>query len=133
MILLDTHVLVWLTEGMPELGRWARRDADAALVAGQLAVSAITFWEVAMLSEKGRLRMRQPLRAWRSDLLEAGLVELPVTGQVGIEAADLDGLHQDPADRLIVATAALGRAILLTADERLLGWNGPLRVQDARR
>jgi len=133
VIVLDTHVLVWLTEGRAELGRRARRQADAALAAGKLAASAITFWEIAMLHEKGRLRLRQPLAAWRSELLDAGLLELAITGDIGIEAAGLPGLHPDPADRLIIATASIKRATLLTADERILSWSGPLYTQDARR
>jgi len=132
VILLDTHTLVWLTEGHHELGRRAREAADAALVAGRLTVSAITFWEIAMLHEKGRLRLRQPLPAWRSELLDAGLVEIPVTGEIGIAAATLPDFHPDPADRLIAATASIRRAKLITADERVLEWDGPLLSQDAR-
>lgn len=132
MILLDTHVLVWLTQGSSEMGAGAREAADQALAREQLAVSAITFWEIAMLHRKQRLRIVQPLAAFRRDLLALGVVELPVTGEIGIEAAMLRDLHPDPADRIIVATASLNRAALLTADQRILEWRGPLRSSDAR-
>lgn len=132
MILLDTHVLVWLTEGMTDLGVQARTKADDALARGGLAVAAISFWEIAMLIQKGRLRMRQPLQAWRADLLEAGLVEVTLTGGASVAAAEFVGLHSDPADRLIIATASLTRAQLMTADRRILGWDGPLNCLDAR-
>jgi PIN domain nuclease of toxin-antitoxin system len=133
VILLDTHTLVWLAEGHADLGRAARAAADEALEEGALAVSAISFWEIAMLHVKGRIRLVQPLEAWRKEVLELGVSEIPVTGDIGIAAATLDGFYADPADRIIVATASLRRATLLTADERILAWKGPLRSRDARR
>jgi PIN domain nuclease of toxin-antitoxin system len=132
MLLLDTHALVWLDQDDASLGKRGRRAADRALVRGELVVSAISFWEVAMLSAKGRLQMDIPVGAWRRDLLEAGLVEVPVDGEIGIAASELDALHADPADRMIVATVRLRGGMLLTADERLLAWGGKLRRQDAR-
>jgi len=64
---------------------------------------------------------------------KAILAEWPLSGAIGIGAVDLDGLHADPADRWIVATALDLGAELLTADERLLAWKGPLCCVDARR
>ncbi len=133
MILLDTHALIWLAEGLADLGPEARHAADDALAEDTLAVSAISFWEIAMLADKGRLRAVQPLPAWRRELLDSGLTEIPVTGEVGLEAVALPDLHPDPVDRIIVASASLHRATLLTADRRLLDWAGPLRRIDARR
>ena len=98
MIVLDTHVLVWLTEGGDQLGPHARDLADEALGHGRLWVSAISFWEVGMLHIKGRVRMRQPLSAWRRELLDVGLTELQVTGDIGITAVELREFHPDPAD-----------------------------------
>ena len=132
MILLDTHVLVWLTQGSSEMGAAARETANQALAGDQLAVSGISFWEIAMLHRKQRLRIMQPLGAFRRDVLNLGVVELPVTGEIGIEAAMLDGIHSDPADRIIVATASLTRSTLVTADQRILEWRGPLHSIDAR-
>jgi len=130
--LLDTHALVWLTEGSLRLGAEARRRADAALGEDQLAVSAISFWEIGMLQAKERLQLRQPAGAWRADLLDLGLRELAVDGGIAIAAATLPAFHQDPADRIIVATASLAAATLVTADERILEWAGALRTHDAR-
>ncbi len=132
MILLDTHVLIWLAEGRPELGAEARRRADAALAGGKLAASAITFWEVAMLHVRGRIHLRLPVEAWRWRLLQLGLNEIPVTGEEAIAATSLESFHADPADRLILATACLHRAALLTADQRILGWPGAIARHDAR-
>jgi len=132
VILLDTHVLVWLTQGSSEMGAAARETANQALAGDQLAVSGISFWEIAMLHRKQRLRIMQPLGAFRRDVLNLGVVELPVTGEIGIEAVMLDDLHSDPADRIIVATASLTRSTLVTADQRILEWRGPLHSIDAR-
>ena len=57
MILLDTHVLLWLRLGERELGARARVEIDRAWQSGEVAVSAISFWEVAMLKAKGRIRL----------------------------------------------------------------------------
>ena len=132
MILLDTHALIWLDEGNPRLGVEARRRIDGALADDALAVSAITFWECAMLRAKGRIVLGMEMARWRAELLGYGLMELPVSGDLGIAAAELPSFHGDPADRLIVATAIRESALLVTADERILGWDGSVARCDAR-
>ena len=131
MILLDTHVLVWLSEASPRLGSNATEQIDAAFQADKLAVSAISFWEVAMLVSKGRIRMDMDLSVWRNDLLEQGVIELPVTGEISIKAAGLESFHGDPADRLIAATALQHSLTMLTADEKLLSCKLPMKRQNA--
>ena len=125
MILLDTHVLVWLLSDNRRLGKQAREAVDRSWARGEAAVSAITFWEVAMLQNGGRLSLLADIGPWRTSLLEEGLVEIAVDGEVGIRAGLLQDLHGDPADRLIVATALEGHQ-LVTADHRLLEWPGRL-------
>ncbi|CAG7856669.1 hypothetical protein MCAMS1_01240 [biofilm metagenome] len=131
LTVLDTHALVWLDQDDVNLGAKARSYADQALQQGHLAVSAITFWEVAMLIAKNRITMTLPVGAWRRELLQKGLVELPVDGEIGIKAAGLD-LHGDPADRMIVASCQQKGAMLVTADLPLLEWHGTLERHDAR-
>lgn len=125
MILLDTHVLIWLRQGSRRLGAVARRETEQAWRAGEAAVSAISFWEVALLHERGRMTLSRDIPSWRLQVLQAGLREIPVDGEIGIRAWNLDDFHRDPADRLIVATA-LGGHRLVTADRRILEWPGPL-------
>lgn len=125
MILLDTHVLVWLLSEDRRLGKQTRQVIDRSWAAGEAAVSAVTFWEVAMLHDKGRLALLTDIGLWRLSLLDEGLVEIAVDGEVGIRAGLLPNLHGDPADRLIVATALQGYQ-LVTADHRLLQWPGHL-------
>ncbi len=133
MIVLDTHALLWLDQNSDRLGVQARRRTESALEEGAVAVSAISFWEVAMLEAKGRINTDLDLARWREELLNSGLLEFPIDGATGIHATQLQGLQGDPADRIILATAIRKGAALLTADERLLTWSGTLERYDARR
>ena len=130
MILLDTQVSVWTRFGDRRLGKRTRREIDDAVRDANVAVSAISFWEIAMLHEKRRLTLLHDVAAWRDALLRDGLIEVPVDGAIGIRANELADFHADPADRLIVATALSGHR-LVTADRRILDWSGNLDRLDA--
>lgn len=69
MILLDTHVVLWLRYGDARLGRNARAEIDLAWESDQLGLSAITFWELAMLREKGRISFPENVGLWRQEQL----------------------------------------------------------------
>lgn len=101
---------------------------------GEAAVAAITFWEIAMRREKSQLDLDANLdiQAWRTWLLNSGLNEIPLDGEIGIRAGLLPDLHGDPADRIIVATALAGHT-LVTSDRQILDWSGQLDRIDARR
>lgn len=131
MILLDTHVLLWFRLGLRRMGPRCRELLSLGLQEGTLAASAFSFWEIALLHDKGRMNLLQDVRAWRSQLLRDGLTEIPVNGDIAIRANRLQGFHADPADRIIVATA-LGGHSLITADNRILKWSGQLSRVDAR-
>ena len=133
MIILDTHALIWLDCDDPALGAHCRTLIETSWRKGGVAVSAISWWECAMLAQRGRIQLPVPIERWRSDWLEAGVVEVPIDGRVALASAELEGLHRDPADRFIVATAKSREATLVTADERLLGWPGTVARHDARR
>ena len=131
VMLLDTHVLVWLDEGSDKLGKQARHAIERAFEDDALAVCAISFWELAMLQQRGRIDL-PPLGPWREELLDMGLREVAVDGKIGLAAAGLHDFHPDPADRLIVATAIARAATLVTADARILDWQAELARVDAR-
>lgn len=132
MIVLDTHVLAWADNDERKLGRKARALINRLWPRGEVAACAMSFWEVGLLQARGRIELPGGVDEWREQLLGAGLVELPVDGNVGIRAVHLGGLSPDPADRLIVAAALLHDAALVSADERLLAWNHPMVRHDAR-
>ena len=131
MILLDTHAALWLRSGDDRLGQVARAEIQEAWESDEVALSAISFWEMAMLRDKGRIGYPEEIGRWRREQLDQGLIEIPVDGEIGIRAASLPDFHADPADRIIVATA-LGSHRLATADTRILTWSGSLDRLDAR-
>jgi PIN domain nuclease of toxin-antitoxin system len=133
VIVLDTHVLLWAVSDDRKLGRKTRATIDRRWANGELAVPAIAFWEIGLLEARGRVKLPAPAREWRNVVLAAGAIELPLDGNVALRALDLAGLHDDPADRFIVATAVAHEATLITADERLLAWQHSLERQDARK
>ena len=133
MIVLDTHVLVWADSGDRKLGRKARALMDRLWASGKVAVPAIVFWEVGLLQARQRLDLPTSVREWRDAVLAAGAVELPLDGAIAVRALELSGLHDDPADRFIVATALVHGAGLMTADERLLDWRHSMERVDARK
>jgi PIN domain nuclease of toxin-antitoxin system len=131
MILLDTHILIWLDQGNTSLGSQTRETIDRALQSNLLAVSAITFWEASMLQRKGRIQLPEA-QGWRIALLSMGLIEIPIDGKIGIYSNNLAEFHPDPADRFIVASAIQHNATLVTADQRILDWSGSLMRLDGR-
>ena len=97
-------------EDHPSLGPRTTRLTDAALRRDEVFVAAISFWEIAMLLAGARLRMELSPMAFRRKVLEQGVREIPLTGAIGVAAAELPAFHDDPADRMIVATALSGRS-----------------------
>jgi len=120
--LLDTHALVWWVDDPTRLSTRQRREINRAGRAGELWVSEITFWEIAALIERGRLRLAMEIDAW----LEAAAAE-PLVRRCGISpviAREIVALSVtrdwDPADRIIVATARVLGARVVTSDERII-------------
>jgi len=133
VILLDTHAAIWILRNDAALGKKARDVAVAAADDGQLAISAISFWEIALLIAKGRLRSLDDPSETRALMIRAGIREIPLTGEIAILAVQLDALHGDPADRFIAATAITHDATLMTADETLLNWRSKVRRLNAEK
>jgi PIN domain nuclease of toxin-antitoxin system len=130
VILLDTHAAIWFTTDSG-LGKRSQAIADEALADDRLAISAVSFWEIAMLVAKRRLRSLDSAIELREQILNSGVNEVSLTGDIAILAGNLEGLHGDPADRFILATAIAHDATLLTADATLLKWKNKVRRFDA--
>lgn len=120
-LLLDTHALLWLMEGVSLLSRAARKLAEEAAKDGVLRVSAISLWEIATLESKGRISFDRDCQTWIDEMLAApGLHLVPLSPEIAVQSTRLPGaVHGDPADRILIATARVLNATLLTADVKI--------------
>ena len=86
------------------------------------ALSAISVWEVALKARKGKINLRLPADEWLDLALKRSLVAvLPVDAAIARAANTLpDVFHEDPADRIVVATARVHNLTLVTSDEKIL-------------
>jgi PIN domain nuclease of toxin-antitoxin system len=134
LILLDTHVLVWFLQGDLQLGSKSREQIEAALQNEGIGVSAISFWEIAMLVGKKRIRLGRSTVEWvRRALALDGVELLPLEPPIAITAGELPGLQGDLADRILIATARIRRFPLMTSDRQILAYAkaGRIRAIDA--
>jgi PIN domain nuclease of toxin-antitoxin system len=119
--LLDTHVLLWWLGAPDRLSAEQRSAVEGAGPERPLLVSGISLWEIAMLAELGRIELEMPLRDWLEAATAAPLVQLTaITPAIAAEVAALPAsFHRDPADRMLVATARVLQATLVTSDRRI--------------
>jgi PIN domain nuclease of toxin-antitoxin system len=118
VLLLDTHVWIWLVDRPSRLSPMARAAIEAN---PRLGVAAISAWEVGMLCRHGRIELDRPIAAWLIQALgPSGIADVPLTAAVALAAAMLpETFPRDPADRLIYATARAHGAPLVTKDAAL--------------
>jgi PIN domain nuclease of toxin-antitoxin system len=124
LILLDTHVWLWLVAGSADLSTEARLAINEAAASGTLRIAAISLWEIALLASRGRIVLGKSIGLWLEEALAApGPAIDPLSPQIAVESYALpDVFHRDPADRLIVATARVANATLMTRDQRILDY-----------
>lgn len=120
MILVDTHVVVWLAFDQDQISKKARAAIDNARRNGDgLAISDITLLELATLASKGRIQLDISLESFLQEV-EARFVALPISGRACVRAIGLPAAYpKDPADRIIGATALVEGLSLLTADREI--------------
>jgi PIN domain nuclease of toxin-antitoxin system len=120
VILVDTHIVVWLAFDQSQLSKNARAAIDDARQNGDgLAISEITLLELAALSSKGRIRLTLSLESFLHEV-EARFIVLPISGRACVRALGLPAAYpKDPADRIIGATALVEGLSLLTADRAI--------------
>jgi PIN domain nuclease of toxin-antitoxin system len=120
VILLDTHFVVWLAFDHDQISRKAKASIDDARKSGDgLAICDITLFELAMLANKGRIRLDISLESFLREV-EARFVVLPITSRACVQAIGLPADYpKDPVDRIIGATALVEGLTLLTADRAI--------------
>lgn len=122
-LLLDTHVWIWLNEGVAKLPAEMRRQIDRAGAWGGVLVSVMSVWEVSLLHAKRRLRLNRELRTWVRQALAPPIRIADMTPEIAMECHYLPvWLHSDPADRVLVATARQEGLTLLTRDRTILDY-----------
>ena len=121
MILVDTHVVVWLAFDQAQFSQKARAAIDdARRNSDGLAISDITLLELATLASKGRIRLNISLESFLREI-EARFTILPISGRACVRALGLPAAYpKDPADRIIAGTALVEGLSLLTADRAIL-------------
>ena len=125
MIVLDTHILIWWVSGDASLSKKAaKKISDTLKTDGEILISSISAWEIAMLIEKGRLVLSMDVESWLDEVSQIdGVRFIPVDNEIGIKATMLPGeFHKDPADRIIVATARKFAMPLVTADDKIIDY-----------
>ena len=124
-VLLDTHVLVWVTHQSVRLGSARQLVADA----DHRLMWAVSVWELAIKQRLGKLSVGSDVRTWtRRVTRELVLDHLPVTAEHAAAVEHLPDVHRDPFDRLLVAQAVAEEAVLLTADDRLTAYGDVVRL-----
>jgi PIN domain nuclease of toxin-antitoxin system len=123
--LLDTHLLLWIAGNPERLSEELRNELTDS--ANEFVFSAASLWEISIKSALGREDFRVDPRLLRQGLLDNGYVELPITSQHAVNIDALPPLHKDPFDRILLAQALTEGVTLLTADEQLARYSGPVR------
>ena len=123
--LLDTHFLVWIPIDDRHLSSAARELlADPA---NEFVFSAVNLWEMALKRIRQVNDFPYDPRAIRKRMIASGYEELPMTGEHALHVDTLPPIHKDPFDRLLIAQAMVEGITLLTADETIARYPGPIR------
>ena len=125
-LLLDTHMLLWAANEPERLSA-----ATRALVENpnnDVVFSAISIWELAIKTGRGRDDFRLHAGFFRRGLFDNGYTELPMTGAHAAALAGLPAIHKDPFDRMLVAQATVEGLTLVTSDPAIANYPGPIRL-----
>ena len=123
--LMDTHVWIWWHTAPQKLSSKVRDIIGGLNTNDQLLLSAISIWEVAKLVEKNKIKLSVGIDLWIAQALKMSHFQLiPLSPDIAIESTRLpQPFHQDPADQIVVASARLLDATLLTVDQLILSYS----------
>ncbi len=115
MVLLDTCALLWLAGDQSRLSDRAREAVVRH--AGELFVSSISAFEIALKAGFGKITLGMPADQWFAQALTNHIIaELEVDGAIAAHSAMLPAIHKDPCDRIIIATAMAEGLVILSPD-----------------
>ena len=121
MIVLDTHAWIWWVACPEEISAPARDEIELAMEGNEVFISSISSWELAVLTRKGRLQLAVPVEDWIARCEALPFFHfVPVDTRIALRSNRLPGdLHEDPADRIIIATALTLGAPLVSKDRKI--------------
>ena len=120
MILLDTHILIWLLIAPDNLAPKAKKAILAARKSGSLALSAISLWEMAWLAQNKRIEVDVSVDSFVKKCASYVQV-LPITPEIAVRSVQFPKSYpNDPQDRIIGATALVEGIRLLTHDKLIV-------------
>lgn len=125
-LLLDTHLLVWAMGSPERLPQGLVSMLEDPLNTPLFSVASL--WELAIKQSLGRPDFNVQPAMLRRALLDGGWQELPIRADHAFALAHLPPLHRDPFDRLLLAQASAEGALLITADQPLGQYPGPVRL-----
>lgn len=121
-MLLDTHILLWFQLEPDKLSQKEQDEIIYAHDTGRLYMSAISFWEVALLSRHQRISLQRPFDKWR-DMTQETIKVIDINADIAVESIYLrDCEHKDPADLFIIATSRVHDLPLMTYDKKILAY-----------
>jgi PIN domain nuclease of toxin-antitoxin system len=121
MIVLDTHAWIWWVSSPEFLSETAKQIIDEAATEKNVFISSISTWEIAILVSRGRLKLTMSPADWVAASEALPFFDfVPISNSIALKSVQLPGiLHNDPADRIIIATAVSLGAVLVTKDEKI--------------
>ncbi|CAN1536381.1 COG3744 PIN domain nuclease, a component of toxin-antitoxin system (PIN domain) [Caulobacteraceae bacterium] len=125
ILLLDTHLLLWAVSEPERLSREARSLLED--LENQLVFSVASLWEIAIKRGLGRPDFQVDPRLLRRGLTDNGYRELAITAEHALQIDSLPPIHRDPFDRMLVAQATVEGIVLLTSDDVVARYPGPVR------
>lgn len=124
-LLLDTHILLWAANEPSKLSETAYEAI--ANTANELLFSAASIWEIVIKNSLGRPDFDVDAHQLRRGLVDNGYDELAITSEHVLAVATLPCLHRNPFDRILVAQATTEGLRLLTADQTMADYRGPIQ------
>jgi len=125
-ILLDSHLLVWISEGSPRLPKIVERLLEDDN--HRFFFSAVSLWELAIKSALGKSDYRVDVMQLYSELLDNRYEELPLNSRHAFALAGLPPIHKDPFDRILIAQSISEGMLLLTSDETIARYDGAIQL-----